>query len=174
MTSTNTFSLDDLKKMYLHSWAFLVLHNFGILEYLSIYYNVNYGLLFTKFFEDFFDFCNNTDSVFSDEVKKVKILRDHGYAGKGWDHHDEKLGEIIWPVVEASWLRLTYDKQKLIDGITSFIEYFEEKHEFNTLIEILNDLIKLQIFLITNRSDGNAFKREFFDYDWKNYFLNNQ
>jgi len=174
VTSTNTFSLDDLKVMYLFSWAFLVLHNFGILEHLSTYYNKNHGLMFTKFFENFFDFCNNTDSVFSDEVKKVKIFRDNGYDGKGWNDHDKKLGEIIWPIVEASWLRLTYDKQKLIEGITSFIEYLEEKHGFNTSKDFLNDLIKFQSFLITDRNDGNTFKREFFEYDWKNYFLNNE
>jgi len=172
--STNTFSLDDLKEMYLYSWAFLVLYKFGIFEYLSTYYNINHGVLFMKFFEIFFDFCNNVDSIFSDEVKKVKIFRDNDYAGKGWDHHDEKLGEIIWPIVKASWLRLTYNKQKLIEGITSFIEYLEEKYEFNTLREILNDIIKFQNFLITNRSDVNDFKREFFEYDWKNYFLNKE
>ena len=172
--STNTFSLDDLKEMHLYSWAFLTLHKFGIFEYLSTYYNINHGVLFMKFFEIFFDFCNNVDSIFSDEVKKVKIFRDNGYAGKGWDHQDEKLGEIIWPMVEASWLRLTYNKQKLIEGITSFIEYLEEKYEFNTLREILNDIIKFQMFIITNRSDVNDFKREFFEYDWKNYFLNKE
>ena len=131
-------SLDDLKVMYLFSWAFLVLHNFGILEHLSTYYNKNHGLMFTKFFENFFDFCNNTDSVFSDEVKKVKIFRDNGYDGKGWNDHDKKLGEIIWPVVEESWLRLNYDKQKLIEEITSFIEYLEEKHGFNTSKDFLS------------------------------------
>jgi len=172
--STNTFSLDDLKEMHLYSWAFLTLHKFGIFEYISTYYNINHGVLFMKFFEIFFDFCNNVDSIFSDEIKKVKIFRDRGYAGKGWDHQDEKLGEIIWPMVEASWLRLTYNKQKLIEGITSFIEYLEEKYEFNTLREILNDIIKFQMFIITQRSDVNDFKREFFEYDWKNYFLNKE
>ena len=127
-----------------------------------------------KFFEYFFDFCNNIDSVFSDEIKKVKIFRDNGYSGKGWDDHDEKLGEIIWPIVESSWLRLTCDKQKLTEGITSFIKYLEEKHEFNTSKEILGDLIKFQIFLTTSRNDVDTFKREIFGYDWKNYFLNNE
>ena len=50
----------------------------------------------------------------------------------------------------------------------------EEKHEFGTTKEVLNDLNKFQLFLITNRSDRNTFKREFFDHDWKNYFLNNE
>ena len=35
-------------------------------------------------------------------------------------------------------------------------------------------MIKFQTFLITDRNDGNTFKREFFEYDWKNYFLNNE
>ena len=30
------------------------------------------------------------------------------------------------------------------------------------------------MFIITNRSDVNDFKREFFEYDWKNYFLNKE
>ena len=127
-----------------------------------------------KFFDIFFDFCDKTDSVFSDEVKKVITLRDRGYDGKGWDHHDEKLGEIVWPIVEASWLRLTYDKQKLIVDIASFIEYLETKCGFDTSKEIKNDIIKFQTFLITNRNDNGDFKKEFFEYDWKNYFLNKE
>ena len=39
--------------------------------------------------------------------------------------------------------------------------------------EILNDLIKFQIFLLTTRENLEEIKQEEFTYDWKNYFVNN-
>jgi len=172
VVSTESFTLDDLKKMYLYSWAFLVLNKFGLLEQISQYYHKTHRLLFTKFFETFFDFCGEQKSIFSEEMLKVTKFRDDGYAGKGWDHIDPTLGEIIWPMVEASWLRLTFNKQKLLDAMNLFMDYFENKYQFNTDKTILQDLIKFQLFLITLRDDTNEVKTEHFKFDWKNFFVN--
>ncbi|MGQ0376488.1 MAG: B12-binding domain-containing radical SAM protein [Nitrososphaerota archaeon] len=172
VVSTNTFSLDNLKEMYLYSWAFLVLQKFGILEQIAEYYHQEHDILFMDFFETFFEFSNSTNTIFSMELEKIKKLQDEGYEGKGWDHHDPKLGNITWPVEEASWLRLTYNKEKLFDAINNFIIYFDSKHNCNTHKEILDDIVKFQIFLLTIRNETQNMKNELFNYNWKDFFIN--
>lgn len=174
VVSTYSYTLEALKEMFLYSWAFHTLQKFGILECISRFYNQVHGIEFMKFFETFFGFCNTQNSIFSIELKKVIELRDNGYAGKGWDHYDPKLGDIIWPIEEASWLRLTYNKQKLSETLNSFLDFFEKKHGFNTNKKMLKDLVEFQIFLLTTREDIDVIKSQHFDYDWKTFFINNQ
>ena len=39
ITSTSTATEEDIRQMYLYSWITLSMHSFGILEYVSRYYN---------------------------------------------------------------------------------------------------------------------------------------
>ena len=45
----------------------------------------------------------------------------------------------------------------------------EEKYQLNTSIDIINDLIKFQLFLLTS-NDSNEIKREQFQFNWKDFF----
>jgi len=165
-----SFTLDNLKEMNLYRWMVQTLHSLGILEYISKYYNKIHSLTVMKFFETFLEFCRMQESIFSLEYKKIVKHVDNGYAGKGWDHYDPNLGDIFWPIEEASWLRLVNEKNKLVDGILSFLTFLEEKQGYSTPRDILNDLIKFQVFLLTVKSETKI-KSENFEFDWKNYFV---
>lgn len=167
-----SYTLDELKEMRIYSWAFVGLQNLGILEYISIYYNQTYNLPFMEFYEKFIEFCCKHESVFAEEYKKIVKYVNDGYAGRGWDHIDLTLGDIIWPIEEASWLRLASSNQKLIDGIHLFLNYLENDLSLKTTTKILDDLIKFQIFLLTTPSTNNV-KTENFEHDWKTFFLDN-
>ena len=169
---TNSFTLSDLKVMYDYSWAFSTLQKFGLLEHISDYYKRVNKLTYMNFFELFFKFCDQfPDSAFAHEFKKVKEYRENGYAGNGWDHHDPNLGDILWPMVEASWLRMAYHKDKLYESISQFVLFIESRMDFGTSEKILNDLIKLQIFVQNTRDDQIKIKKEEFEHDWKNFFV---
>ena len=105
--------------------------------------------------------------------EKIVKFRDDGYGGKGWDHYDENLGDIIWPIEEASWLRLSFEEDKLLNDIKLLLKFVEDEHGFTTDKNILNDLAKLQVFLLTTRQSTKEIQSEHFEYDWKNYFINN-
>lgn len=173
VVGASSYTFDELKEMRLYSWTFLTLQNLGILEYVANYYNQSYGLPRIKFYEIFLDFCRTQESVFSEEYGKIMRFINDGYAGKGWDHHDPDLGDIIWPIEEASWLRLARNKQKLLDGINSLLNYLENKCTYNTSRKILKDLAKFQVFLLTTKDDTRDVKTENFEFDWKNFFVNN-
>ena len=172
VVGASSYSFDELKEMRLYSWAFTALQNLGILEYISEYYNQANNLPFMKFYEKFFEFCCSCDSIFSDEYKKVVKYIDDGYSGKGWDHYDLTLGDIIWPIEEASWLRLAYNRKKLLDAINSFLNYFEQEFSYNTSNSVLEDLSKFQVFLLTTRDDKDHIKTENFEFGWKSFFVN--
>ena len=168
--SSKSFSTDDLKEIYLFSWLFQTFHSLGIFEYITKYYHDEKKLPYVKFYEIFLDYCKKENSIFSDEYNKVIDHIDNGYSGKGWNHYDPNLGDIFWPIEEATWLRLVLSK-KLMEHAKSFLKFLEETLNFDTPDEILNDLIKFQIFLITTRQNSEI-KSARFHFNWKNYFIN--
>ena len=173
LIGASSYTLDELKEMHLLSCAFITLQNLGILECISTYYNKVKNLPFMKFYEIFLDFCRTKDSIFSKEFKKVVEYIENGYAGKGWDHHDPNLGDINWPIEEASWLRLEYSTNNLENGMHKFLTYLEHKQGYSTSKDVLEDLVKFQIFLLTTREDTRKIKSNDFEFDWRNFFVNN-
>ncbi len=170
--STSSATEEDIQEMYLYSWVILSMHGFGILEYVSRYYKKAHGISFMKFYEEFIEFCKTEKSIFSEEYEKVIEHKNKGYQGKGWNHYDPNLGDIFWPIEEAAWLRLTSQKKRTLDGINSLLDYLEKKLGYTTPKEILQDLVKFQLFLITTKEDQDVIKSENFDYDWKGFFGN--
>ena len=173
VTATNTCSLDELKETYLYSWCYLTLQSLGILEHVTNFYNNSFNLGYIKFFEIFLEFCSAKKSVFSEEFDRIIEFRNNGYAGKGWDEYDPKIGEIIWPIEEASWLRISFNEQKLLTSIGLLLEFLENKLNLKNSKKLLDDLAKFQVFMLTTRDNKNKINSQNFDFDWKNYFMNN-
>ena len=173
LIGASSYTSDDLKEIWLYSWMFIVFQSLGLLELITTYYNKTKNLEYMKFFESVLNFCRTQKSIFSEEYDKVVEFRNGGYSGKGWDHHDPNLGDIIWPIEEASWLRLSFEEDKLLNDIKLLLKFVEDEHGFTTDKNILNDLAKLQVFLLTTRQSTKEIKSEHFEYDWKNYFINN-
>ena len=173
VVSNSTCSKEDIKEVYLYSWIFLTFHSLGVLKHVAEFYNQTYKMHFMEFYESFLDFCRTSDSLFSTEFNKVAKYSEDGYSGKGWDHHDPELGEINWPIEEASWLRVTKNKEKLLSDMEKFLVFLEKKMNLNTKNEVLKDLIKFQVFLLTTKGEKRDTKSEKFKYDWKDFFINN-
>ena len=169
--STTSFTLEELKEMYLYSWMILTFHAFGIFEHITNFYKQNYGLPVMKFYETFLEFCKTQNTIFSEEYKKVIKYINNAYAGNGWNHYDPNLGDIYWPMEEASWLRLCSDTEKLSHAINSFFIFLENKHDYSTSSYILKDLSKFQIFLLSTKDNIDKIKSEKFEFDWKGYFV---
>ena len=76
------------------------------------------------------------------------------------ESYDSKLGSINWPIEEATWLRFVSKKNELSNGIVMLLNYFEDVNDLKTDSEILKDLAKFQIFLLTTRENSEEFKSE--------------
>ncbi len=126
-----------------------------------------------QFFDILFEYCKSENSIFSDELKIVEKSVDDLFEGKGWDHYVSELGDVNWPIEEASWLRIVPDKQKLTHESGLFLKFLENKMGYNTSLNVLEDLIKFQVFLLSTRDDVEEIKSETFQFDWKDFFVNN-
>ena len=170
--STSSFSLADLKKMFFHSWLIQTFHSLGLLEHISKYYNKIHGLKYMEFYDALLEFCQTKKSNFSKEYETVVNYVNNGYSGKGWDHSDPKIGDLYWAIEEASWLRFSYDKKTLSENCEMFLTFLEEKYQYHTPFNILKDLIKFQIFLLTTREDYEETKSDNFEFNWKDFLVN--
>lgn len=171
--SANSFSLDDLKAMYLYGWTTQALHSMGILEYIAKFYNQVHGLKFIKFYETFIEYCQRDDaSGFKTEFTIVRNYIDTGYAGGGWDHYDPDLAPIFWPIEEATWLRCVRDSQWLRREILDFLRYLEERLEYGDDMEMIEDLVDFQIFLLSVMDRKEPVKNHVAKYAWKDFLLN--
>ena len=173
LVETSSYTLDDLKNMYRLSWVIQTFHSFGILEYVAKYYQKTHGITLMDFYESILEYGHIKQTFFSNEYNLLEKHIDDGYSGKGWAHYDTNLGDISWPFEEASVARfLKLDNSILYDEMMKFVKFLENKIGVNSQTEILNDLIKFQIFLLTTREHLEETKKENFMFDWKNYFIN--
>tara|TARA_R110000737_G_scaffold14743_3_gene30860 strand:- start:1412 stop:3475 length:2064 start_codon:yes stop_codon:yes gene_type:complete len=173
VVGSNSFTLEELKQMYLYGWVTQAFHSMGILEYISKFYKQSYDLKYMDFYESFVEFSQtHKDSLFHKEYKTLVDYMDKGYSGGGWDHHDPNLASILWPIEEASWLRCVTDSSTLELNITEFISFFEKKHGFNTSTDMLKDLINFQVFLLMTMDVKDEIKTYKSKYDWQDFLVN--
>ena len=172
--SSASYSTEDLKNKYMYGWIIQAFHSLGLFEYVSKFYNQKYNMNFMNFYSDFIEYCENSKSFFSQEYGVVQEYIDNGYSGKGWNHYDSDLGDIYWPIEEATWIRLASDKKRFLKETKEFLLFIENKYNLETTEEQINDLIKFQAFLITTRDHQEEIKAETFLYNWKKYFIENE
>ena len=171
VVSTSSFTLEDLKKMYYYSWGTTVFQVFGVIDLISKYYNRMHGIKFMKIVEDLLEFCKKSHGLFSEEFKIFTKYINDGYDGRGWNHQDSKLGNLVWPIEEASWLRLTFERETLEKEIMSFVSFFENENNIHTTEKIIQDLIRFNSFLLTLRNEP-VIRTDEFQYNWKEFFVN--
>ncbi len=172
IVSTNTFDLDELKEMYVYGWFMQAFHSLGITEYLSKFYNQVYDLKYIDFYTSLKDYCENFDSMLKTEYDTLRDYIDIGYDGGGWNHYDESLAEILWPIEEATWLRCVKNSNTLQNELFKFIEFLEKQRGFETNQEIILDLVKFQVYLLMTMDKSEEVKSGSFNYDWKNFLVN--
>jgi len=166
----DSFSLEELKEMFVYGWAIQTYHSMGILEWISKFYKKTYKIKIIEFLESLIEYSTTEKSLFSTELEKVREFINNGYTGKGWNHYDPDLGDIFWPIEEASWLRLTSNYEILYSNIFDFLKFFEKKMDIHTSEDCLRDLIKFQLFVLTMKQCLDVKKSECFDYEWQKYF----
>tara|TARA_R110001583_G_scaffold35376_6_gene117822 strand:- start:12588 stop:14621 length:2034 start_codon:yes stop_codon:yes gene_type:complete len=174
IVSTNTFDLDELKEMYVYGWFMQAFHSLGITEYLSKFYNQVYDLKYIDFYTSLKDYCENFDSMLKTEYDTLRDYIDIGYDGGGWNHYDESLAEILWPIEEATWLRCVKNSNTLQNELFKFIEFLEKQRGFETDINVISDLIKFQVYLLMTMDKSDEIKSLSSNYDWKDFLVNNK
>ena len=172
VNATATCSQEELESIYVYNWMMLVFHSFGILEMVARYFNKRNSMTYIEFYDHLLDYCLSCivdDNIFSKELLVARAHASRGYSGGGWGHVDPKLGEIAWPLEEASWLRLISDNEALKKSISKFVTYMKH-HVAGCDATELDDLIEFQMFVLSSPADrGDA--EASFKYDWLQFFI---
>lgn len=170
--NANSFSTADLHQMYLYGWAAQAFHGFGILEYVAKFYHQLFSLTFIDFYERFFEYCKCREgTLFSDEYRTICNHIATGYSGSGWDHTDPDLPPLCWPIEEATWLRCVRDSKQLEAEIRDFLRYLEERLGVGTEGDILDDLVRFQVFLLSTMDHKQPVKTYTAEYAWKDFLI---
>jgi radical SAM superfamily enzyme YgiQ (UPF0313 family) len=160
--SSSTFTRDDMEQMYLYSWYILAFQQLGILSYITKYLVKERGISYQEFFKLFESHCkSNPDGLLGKEyARSLEYIR-NGYDGKGWNQIDPALGPIVWPIDEATWLRVTIDKEKLRREIYELLG--------ELLTDELSELIEFQLFTLMDRNNVDERITGKFETDWIKY-----
>jgi radical SAM superfamily enzyme YgiQ (UPF0313 family) len=173
-TGAKTFTLDDLRQMYMHGWTAQAFHSLGITEYVAKFYHQLTGLKYVDFYKVFFEYCQSgRGTIFG---REYQILLDYittGYAGGGWDHHDPDLAPIFWPIEEATWLRCVRDGARLRTEIRDFMHFLEDRLGYQTPTAVLDDLAAFQVFILSTMDNKEAVKTFSPHYAWREFFMTN-
>lgn len=170
----NSFTLQDLKSMYIYGWAAQAFHSMGVLEYIARFFRQVHGRKYVDFYGTFLDYCRERPAtLFGREYRKLVDYVETGYAGGGWDHHDPDLAPIYWPIEEATWLRCVRDTQALREGLDDFLAFLQARGEASTPADVLADLVEFQIFLLSRMDAEKGAQVSEFRYRWKEFLLGN-
>jgi len=171
IVSTSSFSVNDFKEMHIWSWFMQTFHTFGILDMILEFYSKLYGLSFIQFYESFYNFCKQHNSIFAREFDVMLQHTKNGCKGGGWSYFDSDLGELFWAIEEGTWLHLVENGNDLKRDILLFLNHLENEHSLHTDPVLLEDLIAFQIFLLTTRDDKREIKIMTFNNSWKEFFI---
>ena len=141
---TSSMLLADMKLAHFFSWAILVGESLGLLKILRISFGDD-ATHVQDFYDRFLEFCQGTHELFGDEFIKVQTYVENGFSGLGWDHYDAQLGEISWPIEEASWLRLV-ESSLLPQALRALCRY----------LALDESVIDLQLQILVRRSETTS------------------
>jgi len=171
VVSTAAMSIEDLSAAFMYSWIVQAFHSFGILEYVSRFYHDKYDMKYMDFYSSFVKYClSEGGSIFAKEYENAAEYVKNGYLGKGWEHYDHALGDICWPLEEATLLRCVQDSKVLQQDILKLVKWIEKTHKYNTQLDILEDLSKFQTYILTTRDTDSDNKTYVPKYSWIDYF----
>jgi hypothetical protein len=167
-----TFTLEDLRQMYMYGWAAQAFHSLGLLEYIAKFYHQVTGSTYIDFYKVFFDYCHSgRGTIFGREFQVLSDYVTTGYAGGGWDHYDPELAPIYWPIEEATWLRCVRDSEALRRETLDFLTYLESTLQLSTDPAVLEDLVNFQVFLLSTMDHKEPVKVHTAKYAWKDFLV---
>ncbi|MCK9380237.1 MAG: radical SAM protein [Sulfuritalea sp.] len=173
-TSANSFTTEELKQMYLYGWTTQAFHSLGLLEYIAKFYHQVFDLKYIDFYEVLVEYCKTTSGKFNKEYQILLNYMETGYQGGGWDHYDPELAPIYWPIEEATWLRCVTDSALLEAEILEFLKYLQARLNFEINWDIVVDLVRFQVFLLSTMDQKEAVKKHRSLYMWKEFLVEGQ
>ncbi len=120
-------------------------HNLGLLQCVAIYLYYEEGIKYSDFYERLIAFSKENPSSVCGRVydflkgKYTEVSQSSG----SLTCVIPEFGELLWPLEEASFLKVILEYDKFYDEITGFIaSYFKDEKIFNELMAYQKSIVK--------------------------------
>lgn len=164
VVATATMSVDDWKRTYVFSWAVQCFHFLGITKLIALFMHGRYGIGYGIFYEELVRFAESDNGRIGSELGNVKNILNNVLKGYGFDQFMSGCGDVSWPMEEASFIRLTMDKDELYWEITGFLERLLVKHGRNiyddsNLLDEIRELLSYQRARTVSNTEDDCLER---------------
>lgn len=163
IVATDTMTVDEWIKANEFSTCLQSFHHFGLLQCFAMYIRHEIGISYYDFYTELNDYVKH-ESAFCKPIFDIvtNILRGFTEDKCGLTYQNDIFGKITYPVEEAVFLLILYEKEKFYKDILSFLRRYIKDEK------ILEELIVYQIKNIICPGD-NEHEADF-SFDFYNYF----
>jgi len=153
---TKTMPKKDWKKSFQYSWAIQTFHALGLLQYVAITFVNRYNCNYSDFYLSLLEHAqHNETTIVGSELKKLNESVQTILSGKNYGQLvPEYELDILWPLEEASLLRILEKIDIFYDECVEFIRHFTLKMNFSIEEDFLRDLINLQKEAVVHYRDA--------------------
>lgn len=156
--STNDMNLEDWKKSYKFSWIIQCFHTLGLTQTIAIFFRNYSNISYRNFYTLLLNFCEVNKSLnLSKELNNVDIILNEALLGKGFGQTIEEFSEIVWPIEEASYLRISNNLDVIFSEIKIFIESLVVSNKIEINENLIKDLIECQFAEVATHLNGDNF-----------------
>jgi hypothetical protein len=156
--TTNDMNLEDWKKSYKFSWIIQCFHTLGLTQTIAIFFRNHSNISYKNFYMLLLNFCEVNKSLnLSKELNNVDIILNKALLGKGFGQTIEEFSEIVWPIEEASYLRISNNLDAIFSEIKFFIESLVVSNKLEINENLIKDLIECQLAEVATHLNGDNF-----------------
>jgi hypothetical protein len=165
IVSTNTMSKKDFVDSLIFSYFIQSLHCMSLTQYISIFLYFEEGLSYENFYNKLILFAkNNPKTIIGKQYKTMLKIIKRAMKGSGWGYHDEKFGNIIFPIEEAIFLNVVTELDQFYSELKIFLKQITNN-------KTIDDLLLFISRIIINPYTKNDSKLNL-KYDFMKYFKN--
>jgi len=152
---TSDMDVDDWKKCYKFSWVIQCFHTLGLLQSIAIFLRYHSDVSYKHFYISFLNyFDNDADSYIGREILNVEAVLNGALNGQGFGQVIQEFSDIVWPIEEASYLRISNFLNTYIKESKQFFDNFIDSNGIVIDQTLINDLFATQFSEITSHLDG--------------------
>lgn len=170
VVSTNTMPPEDWRRVQQFSWAVQCFHMLGLLQHIAIFMKIVCQIPYKCFYEELLSYFkkNRTSTIIGEEMDHLDTVLNNVLNGIGFNQYLPQFSNITWPPEEASFLRLSENKDRLFEEFRMFFNEFTKNYMIRLDNGLINNLFHYQFNIIMHYKD-NGTKTIKLDYNLPEY-----
>jgi len=151
---TSALPTADWKRAGRFAWAIQFLHMLKVGQYVALYFRNRHDVSFLEFYESFLEFASGRrDGFIREELDSVDRVHENVVQGLGFDQYVPEFSSITWPMEEASFLRLSLNRDRFYAEFREFVDFLADKLVLTVDAREIDDLLLYQQAAVVHFDD---------------------